>query len=130
MHDAHNLNQYEGCSTSLARTNDPKTSKDAAEKMVKSGELNRQENLIYSTIVEYTTIYTQKDFTTKDIAHFMSWSIQDYNYDKAYEICRRRFSGLRDKGKIELVTEKKDITDCTFTFIYKRRDSCRVWRLK
>jgi hypothetical protein len=110
----------------LARTNDPQTSKDAAEKMVKSGELNRQEEMVYKTIKYYIETYKHNDFTTKDIA---IW-IMSMSYHKAYDICRKRFSGLERKGKIELVTERKDITDCTFTFIYKRRDGCRVWKLK
>lgn len=122
--DAHNLFEYEGCSTALARKNDPQTSKDAAEKMVKSGTLNRQEKMVYNAIVRYihynVLSVTVRGFTTKDIAVFISQFSQDMSYDKAYDICRKRFSGLRDKGKIVLVFEGLDI---------KRRDACQVWEL-
>jgi len=116
MSDAHNLFEYEGCdTTTLARKENPQTSKDAAEKMVKSGALNRQEKWIYNLIMKYVNSHPlerDKTFTTKDIA---GWT-RAYAYDKAYDICRKRFSGLRDKGKIELTGG--------------RRDGCRVWRLK
>jgi len=115
----------------LSRTNDPQTSKDAAKKMVESGELNRQEQWIYETIMEYVTVYREEDFTTKDIAHCIPFlSIPDYPYHKAYDICKKRFSGLRNKGKIEVVVEKVDISRYTFIYKDKRRDGCRVWRKK
>ena len=94
----------------LARTCDPETSKKAAVKMVESGGLNRQEEWVYSRIKKYRN----DDFTTKDIAA-LAWEV-GVDYYKAYDICRKRFSGLRDKGKIELTGE--------------RRDGCQIWRLK
>ncbi len=123
MSDAYNLSEYNGCdTTTLARTENPQTSKDAAEKLVKSGELNRQENWLYGIIVEYNKLDIG-DFTTKDIASYMT--DEDTNdYFQWYDICRKRFSGLRDKGKIELVGG-----DRCLSFV-KRRDGCRVWRLK
>jgi hypothetical protein len=96
----------------LCRTNNPQTSKDAAEKMVKSGALSRQEKKVYDEIVKYVQI--RKQFTTKDIALNMS-KYSYWSYDKCYDICRKRFSGLRDRGKIEITGDK--------------RDGCRVWRL-
>ncbi len=115
MNEADNGFEYEGCSTALARTENPKTSKDAAEKMVRSGALNRQEQVVYGAIESYTSHATHngkyKDFTTKDIARW----ITDYSYGKAYDICRKRFSGLQMKGKIELTGD--------------RRDGCRIWKL-
>ena len=98
----------------LARTNGPQTSKDAARKIVESGELNRQEKWVYNLIMKYVNSHPlerDKTFTTKDIA---GWT-RAVSYDKAYEICRRRFSGLFNKFKICLTGE--------------RRDGCRVWRL-
>jgi hypothetical protein len=101
----------------LARTNDPQTSKDAAKRMVDSGELNHQEEYIYDEIVGFVTrrqsFHLPDDFTTKDIARRMEDTAM--SYDKAYEICRRRFSGLFNKFKICLTGD--------------RRDGCRVWRL-
>lgn len=112
----------------LARTKNPKTPKDAAKKIVKSGALSRQEKWVYDTIVRYLKyepdLRQRKDFTTKDIA---GWT-DKYSYDKAYDICRKRFSGLEWKNKIVTIwisTNKK-----TGRNIYKRRDGCRVWRLK
>jgi len=114
----------------LARSNDPETSKAAAVKMVESGALNRQENEIFFVI---DTLYTGNDFTTKDIAALML----GYPYYKAYVICGKRFSDLERKGKIELiqtgvkVTYTKSIPSLRIEKpIYKRRDGCRVWRLK
>ena len=110
MNEADNGFEYEGCdTTTLARKENPQTSKDAAEKMVKSGALNRQENEVFDVIKKYGL-----DFTTKDIARSVWWHTE-MPYDKAYDICRKRFSGLQMKGKIELTGD--------------RRDGCRVWRL-
>ena len=108
----------------LARTENPQTSKDAAEKMVKSGALSRQEKDVYKAIKEYQ--FFKGDFTTKEIADFMKWLRHD-EYYKAYDICRKRFSGLRDKDKIENILI--GIDEKTGKGIYKRRDGCRVWRL-
>jgi hypothetical protein len=116
MHDeGHNLFQVEASSITLARTlshrDDPDTSRKAAKKMVKSGTLSRQERRVYETIKRYVRCYEDADFTTKTIAIRMT----DYPYHKAYEICRRRFSGLFNKFKIVLTGEV--------------RDGCRVWKL-
>ena len=97
--------------TALARKEDPQTSKDAAKKMVESGALSRQEQMVYKTIKYYIEIHSHKDFTTKDIA---TW-IMSMSYHKAYDICRKRFSGLANKGKIKLTGG--------------RRDGCRVWKI-
>ena len=101
----------------LARTENPQTSKDAAERMVKSGELNRQEQNIYERILAWTRYCN--DFTTKDIASCVAWC----TYDKAYDICRKRFSGLERKGKIVTIWTNDELWPL-------RRDGCRVWRLK
>ena len=94
----------------LARAKDPETSHEAAEKMVVSGALNKQEQEVYDAILRYAIMFP--DFTTKDIAIVML----SMPYWKAYDICRRRFSGLERNGKIELTGDQ--------------RDGCRVWRLK
>ena len=109
----------------LARTNDPQTSKDAAKRMVESGKLSRQEKMIYEAIRGYVRTHTKENFTTKDIARWIQWNTMPY--DKAYDICRKRFSGLEDKHKIKLVWLGCD--EKTGKHIYKRRDNCRVWRL-
>jgi len=108
----------------LARKDNPKTSKDAAKKMVESGALNRQEEMVCNAIIRFHWNKSHIDFTTKDIANNMSYM----SYDKAYDICRKRFSDLEMKGKIELIWIGYD--DDKSKHIYKRRDGCRVWRLK
>lgn len=112
--------------TTLARTNDPQTSKDAAEKLVKSGALNKQEKWVYEAVQGHYRNFG--DFTPKDIAKWLSWP-NAMSYDKAYDICRKRFSGLERKGKIELVKKRKKTSDCTFIYVNEQRDGCRVWRL-
>lgn len=106
----------------LARTCNPQTSKDAADKMVKSGELNRQEKNVYSAILMWTKHCDT--FTTKDIATCISWC----TYDKAYDICRKRFSGIYDKGKIDRLNTKGGIYREGDELM--KRDGCAVWRLK
>ena len=96
-----------GCSTALARKENPQTSKDAAKMMVKSGALSRQEDEVYQAIQGWHS----GGFTTKDI----SLKMTKYTIDKAYDICRKRFSGLSNKFKITTTSE--------------RRDNCQVWRL-
>ena len=106
----------------LARSDDSQTSKDAAVKMVESGALNKQEKEVYKAIVEYddanslSKVFKNQGFTTKDIAESMSEFRRYADYYKWYDICRKRFSGLADKGKIEPTGD--------------RRDGCQIWRLK
>jgi len=111
--DAHNLFEYQGCSTKnlppLSHTNDPQTSFDAAGRMIKAGKINRQENRVLQAIKIYQNHLHYKDFTARELAKAAS-SWLDY-----YTI-QRRLSGLRNKGKIERTGEK--------------RDGCCVWRLK
>lgn len=94
--------------------------------------LNRQDKLVLGAIVGYINIEplvtVLKDFTTKDIAKFMSQFNPNIDYYKAYDICRRRFPDLKMKNKIELVWIGYD--DDKSKNIYKRRDDCRVWKLK
>ena len=107
----------------LARDKDPITSHKAAEKMVVSGALSRQEQEVYDAISRYAIMFP--DFTTKDIAIVML----SMPYFKAYDICRKRFSGLKNKGKIKVVQYKYRNTEWTFIYKDKQRDGCRVWRL-
>jgi len=115
-----------------ARTVDPQTSKDAALKMVESGELSRQEKWVYGRIKKYRN----DDFTTKDLAA-LAWEV-GVDYFRANDICKRRFSGLECKDKIEPIPktvllggkERLVINVKTGKIVYKRRDGCRVWRLK
>ncbi len=90
----------------LAHKNDPITSYEAADKMIKSGKLSKQEEEIYCAILRiYAPINCE--FTAKQLS-----DTTGINY---YTI-QRRLSGLRQKSKIERTGEK--------------RDGCCVWRLK
>lgn len=103
----------------LHHRNDPKTSREAADRMVKSGALNRQEQEVYNDIRRYIIDCKHNDFTPKELG---AWCGTDYH------TIQRRLSGLRDKGKIERIylgVDKK-----SGRYIFDRRDGCCVWRLK
>ena len=114
----------------LSRTTDPQTSKDAAKKIVESGELSRQEKEVLYIIKIW---HSDSDFTTKDVAVKML----GYPYHKAYDICRKRFSGLENKGKIEPIQRTVNVGGKIYKVTitksgkpaYKRRDGCRVWKV-
>lgn len=92
----------------LSHRDDPETSKDAAVKMVKSGKLSEQERGVLAEIESISYWYKWDNFTAKEFGD------QSILYD--YHTIQRRLSGLRRKGKIERIGEK--------------RDGCCVWRLK
>lgn len=102
----------------LCRKQNPQTSRDAAEKMIKSGKLNFQEEVVYEAIYDYVK-YFQDDFTAKNIAE---------RSNANYYTIQRRLSGLRVKDKIERVFIGYDKK--TGRYIYKKRDGCCIWRLK
>ncbi len=92
----------------LSHRTDPQTSRDAAEKLVESGGLGRQQKMVFSAIVEYSRgLAYPCGFTSKGLS---SWS--SFNY----HLIARRLNELEKKGLIE-------ITD-------RRRDNCAVWKLK
>jgi len=92
----------------LSHTNDPETSYNAADKMVNSGELNRQEQKVYSAIIEFIGFQPNTfGFTAKELPRYSGIN---------YYTIQRRLSGLCNKGRIERTGEK--------------RDGCCVWRLK
>lgn len=76
--------------------------------MIKSGELNRQERLVFITIQDVCNALGVKEFTPKEI---IKW---DDRF--SYYVIQRRLSGLHRKGLIERTGGK--------------RDGCAVWRLK
>ena len=100
----------------LALTVGPNTSKEAAVKIVKSGELSRQEKVVLNAIKSHLSFSEYNifpdDFTAKEI---------NYSRGINYYIIQRRLSGLHDKDKIEPVWQGNKKL---------RRDGCRVWRLK
>jgi hypothetical protein len=92
--------------TKLCHRDDPETSFDAAERLIRSGELNRQEKLVCNAILDYAAGLHGFDFTAKELA-------AQSNLD--YYMISRRLSGL--EGKV--------IERTMF-----RRNHSAVWRLK
>ena len=97
----------------IVRDADPITSHEAADKMVQSGKLNKQENDVFSLIQYFDfhnrKLHNKKDFTAKELSQ------AGRRLKIGYYTIQRRLSGLRNKGKIERTGEK--------------RDGCCVWRL-
>ncbi len=100
----------------ICHKNDHETSFAAAEKMIKSGALNKQEQEVLGAIDQF---YYRRgfNFTAKGLSH---WSGLDYH------IIQRRLSGLCLKGKIDRIKigVKPDGNP-----VYKKRDGCCVWRI-
>lgn len=104
----------------LCHKSDPCTSHDAADKIVKSGALSRQEERVLDAIKCYICHSCKYDFTAKDI--FTSSTI-------SYYTIQRRLSGLHNKGKIERIQSGLRSVR-SGNLIPKKRDGCCVWRLK
>jgi hypothetical protein len=88
----------------LCRTGDPKTSRQAARKMVKSGKAERQRAMVLKYIYKFLESTQNKDFTAKELSR---WSGVNYI------IIQRR------KHEIDEIEETSII-----------RDGCKAWRLK
>lgn len=108
----------------LCHKSDPETSRDTAEKMVKSGALNRQEQKVLETIKYHVNNTFYKTFTAKEL---VGWRNLDYY------LIQRCLSGLHKKGKIERI-QSTDRGKLLFYKsgkpIYNKQDGCCVWRLK
>lgn len=103
----------------LCHKSDPDTSHEAAQKMIESGKLNKQEDEVYQAILtEYkyrkSNPYFPFTFTAKELPGLNYFTVQ------------RRLSGLERNLKIKRIIKgyKPDGKP-----IYKKRDSCCVWRL-
>jgi len=90
----------------LSHTTDPQTSYDAADRMVKSGKLQEQEEYVLWQIQKYCQVKKQDTFTAKEVYRWFTFG---------YYVIQRRLSGLHSKGKIERTGET--------------RNGCKVWRL-
>ena len=108
----------------LSHSNDPTTSYDAIDRIINSGELNRQEQEVYEVLKRHDR---SAGYTAKELAFIM---IGDFT--KNYFKVQRRLSGLRNKGKAGRVK-----TDSTITFAESParkdliiRDARCVWRTK
>ncbi len=103
----------------LCHNSDPVTSLEAADKLVKSGRLTKQEKLVLRCVEYHKNNYLwREDFTAKEISNA---SCLDYH------LIQRRLSGLRNKSKIERVITGKTKNGAV---IYKKRNGQCVWRLK
>lgn len=94
------------CQQPLAHTNDSLTSFEAADKMVKSGELSKKQAVVLKVMRTYSNNHA--DFTPRDLA--------GGNWSSLYFEIQRRKNELKNKGLIEKIG--------------KTRDGCEVWRLK
>lgn len=90
----------------IAHRDDPITSYEAGDKMLRSGKLQKQENEVLELIKHFVN-WCKPTFTAKELSN---------NGFYGYFIIQRRLSGLHRKGKIERTGEK--------------RRGCAVWRLK
>ena len=106
----------------LSHKSDPITSYIAADKMIKSGKLNEQEQKVMCEINIH--IGKDRDFTAKELAR--ESNNQFYGSGIDYFTIQRRLSGLCSKDKIERITSKTKAGKV----IYKRRDNCCVWKIK
>ena len=105
----------------LCHANDPETSHKAAEKIVKSGKLERQERLVLITIEDICKTLAKDNFTPKEIAK--------WNDRFSYSTIQRRLSGLHRKGKIERLSEDGTVwfEDCGKKKMVRK--GCCVWAL-
>lgn len=107
----------------LTHKRDPDTSREAAQKMIKSGKLNKQESMVLSQIKIYLRRCHKTVFTARDVSTFsLSWD--------NYFVIQRRLSGLHRKGYIEKVAEDNSVWTESCGKQRKKRDGCAVWRLK
>ena len=109
----------------LCRSADPTTSHKAAEKMVESGALSRQEELVYQAIKNHLSYEDIEEFTAKELSY------QGVGHLAGYYTIQRRLSGLLNKKKIERIQIGQERIGATQLFkpIYKKRDDCCVWKL-
>jgi len=92
----------------ITHNRDPDTSRRAAQTMIETGKLQKQESMVLSQIKIYLRRCHKTVFTARDVSTFsLSWD--------NYFVIQRRLSGLHRKGKIERTG--------------KKRDGCAVWRL-
>ncbi len=95
----------------LSHTGDPQTSYDAAERLVQSGGLNKQEALVLDTLRRHDR---PEGYTTKEMAELVYYP--EKNKTQKYHMCARRLPGLLNKDKVKRLIIS--------------RDGCRAWRVK
>jgi hypothetical protein len=105
----------------LSHTNDPATSYEAADKMVKSGELNRQEQEVYANLKKYQryAYYSNYSLTAKELSEIAKLD---------YFMIQRRISGLIQKGKVEFLMKNGEWTRYPERKELATRDGCRIMR--
>ena len=83
----------------LSHTDDPQTSYDAADKMIKSGKLSGQESLVLAAIKDFMYCGYRSNFTARELSDAT-------NID--YHLIQRRKSGLEDKGRIKRTGKERN----------------------
>ena len=89
----------------LVHSRDPITSFEAADKLVESRALSRQEDEVWKAIKTFLSDWPFNDFTAKTLTSYVN-----------YYTAQRRLSGLYNKGLIERTGE--------------RRNGCMAWRIR
>ncbi len=101
----------------LSHKDDVITSYEAADKLIKSGKLSRQEQGVYNDICRYIIDCNHKDFTPKEITGC------------DYPTIQRRLSGLRNADKIERLNTKGERYQENKGQELMKRNNCAVWRI-
>jgi len=101
----------------IAHRDDPVTSYEAGEKMVRSGALNDQEFEVYQAIRNYPG----RDFTARELSKHSGIN---------YYTIQRRLSGLERAWKIKRVQWREMLTPNKYVLRYDKRDGCTVWKLR
>jgi hypothetical protein len=98
----------------IAHRDDPRTSYAAGDRMIRNGELSRQEREVFKACKDYCVVPFHTDFTAKDIAGMLSIG-KSHEYNENYHKVQRRFTGLKNKGKIVRTNQI--------------REDCHVWEI-
>ncbi len=108
----------------LSHSKDPATSYEAVDRIINSGELNRQEQEVYEALKGHDR---PEGYTAKELAKEMTG-----NYAENYHKVERRFTGLRHKGKAGRVKKDGTLTFAGEIIIEEMevRNRCCVWRAK
>jgi len=98
----------------LAHRNDPDTSFEAADKMVKSGKFQYSVNKVREAIKRYQRVMMRPDFNAKELALFIS-DEEQIDYFRLYYVIEKRLSVLEKENMIKRTNLE--------------RNNCQVWQI-
>lgn len=111
----------------LSHTNDPITSFEAADRMVKSGALSRQERAVWKAVK--WAINNMAGCLSPDHCNFTAKELADWSGISYFKI-QRRLSGLHNKDKIERLNTNGEKYQENKGQKLMKRNKCAVWRIK